>query len=87
MKRLFLLTIAVGAVATAIPAAGARQRAEPAAQSTYDPNRIICSRQRETGSRVLQRRVCMPARDWDTFYREQRQAIDRAQTSRVHPNG
>ncbi|HST36277.1 MAG TPA: hypothetical protein VLK25_06575 [Allosphingosinicella sp.] len=77
-------------VMTRVTAVGAAQFAdarEPRAKSTYNPEQIVCSRDRETGSRVIGRRVCMPARDWERFHREQRQAIDRVQTNRVHPQG
>lgn len=84
MKKLVLLAIATIPMLSAIQIADAR---EPRAKSTYDPNRIVCSRDRETRSRVMQRRICMPASEWEAFRREQRQAIDRAQTSRVHPTG
>jgi hypothetical protein len=84
MKKLVFLAIATVPALSAVQIADAR---EPRAKSTYDPNQVVCSRDRETGSRVMQRRICMPARDWEAFRREQRQAIDRAQTNRVHPNG
>jgi hypothetical protein len=85
MKRLVLLIAAIGATA-GVAQLDAQPRAKTS-KSTYDPSQIVCSRERETGSRVMQRRVCMPQRDWEAFRREQRQAIDRAQTNRVHPRG
>ena len=84
MRKLTLFAMATVPVLGAAQFADAR---EPRAKSTYDPNQIVCSRDRETGSRVMSRRICMPARDWERFRREQRQAIDRAQTNRVHPMG
>lgn len=87
MKKPFLLAIAILPVLAAAPLASASEqtKARQASKSTYDPNQIICSRARESGSRVLARRTCMRASEWETFRREQRQAIDRAQTSRTWP--
>lgn len=85
MKRLVLLIVAVGATASVVQL-DARPR-DKGSKSTYDPDQMVCTRQRDTGSRVMQSRVCMTQREWEIFRREQRQAIDRAQTSRVHPMG
>ena len=86
MKRLVLLIAAMGAT-VGVAQLDAQPGATKASKSTYDPSQIVCSRQREPGSRVLKRRICMPQRDWEAFRREQRQAIDRAQTSRVNGRG
>jgi len=85
MKRLILLIVAIGATAS-VAQLDARPR-DKNSKSTYDPNQIVCTRQRDTGSRVMQSRICMTQREWEIFRREQRQAIDRAQTTRVHPTG
>ena len=84
MRKLALIAMTTVSILGAAQFADAR---EPRAKSTYNPNQIVCSRERETGSRVMARRICMPAREWERFRREQRQAIDRAQTNRVHPMG
>jgi hypothetical protein len=84
MRKLAFFALMAMSVAGAAQFADAR---EPRAKGTYDPNQIVCSRDRESGSRVVGRRICMPAREWERFRREQRQAIDRAQTNRVHPMG
>jgi hypothetical protein len=85
MKRPVFLIAALAALA-GVGQLDAQPR-DKTSKSTYDPSQIVCSRQREPGSRVLNRRICMPQRDWEAFRREQRQAIERAQTSRVHPTG
>lgn len=85
MKRLVLLIVAVGTAAS-VAELDARPR-DKSSKSTYDPDQMVCTRQRDTGSRLMQSRVCMTQREWEIFRREQRQAIDRAQTNRVHPMG
>jgi hypothetical protein len=57
-----------------------------ARRTAYDPNHIICRRDRESGSRLVIRRVCMTRQEWADHHRELRQNVDRAQTTRVHPN-
>ena len=59
------------------PAASARR-------TGYDPNQTICRRDRESGSRLVIRRVCMTRQEWADYHRELRQNVDRAQTTRVH---
>jgi hypothetical protein len=55
--------------------------------STEDPNRVICRVERETGSLLNRRRVCMTQAQWDDAARQLRQNIDHAQTSRVNQGG
>lgn len=43
-----------------------------------DPDRIICRRQRPTGSR-LSEKICMTARQWYQMSQESKQVLDRAQ--------
>ena len=64
------------------PAPGAPAAAR---RTGYDPNQTICRRDRESGSRLVIRRVCMTRQEWADYHRELRQNVDRAQTTRVHP--
>jgi hypothetical protein len=73
-----VLAHAQASPAAAAPAASARR-------TGYDPNQTICRRDRESGSRLVIRRVCMTRQEWADYYRELRQNVDRAQTNRVHP--
>ena len=45
-----------------------------------DPDRIICRRERPTGSRISEK-VCMTARQWYQANEETRRALDKAQRS------
>jgi hypothetical protein len=67
-----------------IPAAGAAEEKSPAPK---DPNRVICERQGEVGSRVATKRVCMTAAEWEIRRREDREALEKAQLNRTNPSG
>lgn len=45
-----------------------------------DPNRMICEKQEVLGSRLASKRVCKTAAEWEAEKRNNRQAIDKAQT-------
>ena len=62
--------------AFAVPPA-ADQRAE---QGKDDPDRLVCRRDTETGSRLKAQRVCMTRAQWDEQRRQSRQSIERSQT-------
>lgn len=49
-----------------------------AADVNRDPDRIICRRQRPTGSRISER-ICMTARQWYQMSQDSKQVLDRAQ--------
>ena len=44
-----------------------------------DPNRIICERYEETGSRLATKKVCRTAQQWEEQRREQRDSVERIQ--------
>lgn len=73
------------AIETATPAAPAPLRAD-AQQAKNDP--LICQSDKEIGSRIKRRKVCMPKSEWDRQRQENRQLIDRAQVQRgIQPPG
>ncbi len=82
MKKSVLLVVAIFAAAGSASSSAARPQREKGA---YDPNEMVCMRFRETGSRLVTRRVCMTQQEWAELRRETRQSIDRAQVSRGHP--
>jgi len=77
------VVIGIVAALAVIPAVASAEE-KPAAK---DPNRIICERQGEVGSRVATKRVCMTAAEWEIRRREDREAIEKAQVSRNGPSG
>jgi hypothetical protein len=78
------VAIALIAALALVPAAGWAEEKKPTAK---DPNRIICEKQGELGSRVATKRVCMTAAEWEIRRREDREAIEKAQVNRRGPDG
>jgi len=79
------MTLGVGlfAISAALSAAA------PAADkdSKKDPNRMICEKQEELGSRLSTKRVCHTAAEWEVIRQEARQNLDRIQTNRGNAEG
>lgn len=87
MKYLFP-TLAVLALAT--PAfAGGEAKPEPAAEEAKEDsqNRMICKRQKSTGSRLGSEKVCMTAAQWAQLKQDQRQQTERTQANRWTDGG
>ena len=80
MSKLFLVTIALAAGATA--AAGEGPRRTP-----KSPNDMICREVEVSGSRLDTRRICMTRLQWDEQKRDAREAVERAQTQQINPKG
>lgn len=77
------VTIAVVAALAFLPAAAWAKDDKPA----KDPNRVICEKQEVVGSRLATKRVCMTAAEWEIRRREDREAVEKAQTNRRGPDG
>lgn len=67
-------------------AAAQEEAAEEDAQVDKTQNRMICKRQKSTGSRLAEKRVCMTAAQWHQLERDQREATERAQANRPRDN-
>ena len=80
LVRGLLLVLAVGA----IPAMAAAEDQKP---DQKDPNRMICEKQKELGSRVATKKICMTAAEWEIRRREDRAALEQAQVRRSGPAG
>jgi hypothetical protein len=52
-----------------------------------DPNRIICERIQEVGSRLASKRICMTALQWEEQRRRDRESLQDAQNRRTEPSG
>ena len=48
-----------------------------------DPNRVICRKQNDTGSRLTSKRICLTAAEWSAMKSQNRQAVERTQSSRT----
>jgi invasion protein IalB len=51
-----------------------------------DPNRIICEKQQEVGSRLNSRKICMTAQQWEEQRRRDRESLQDAQQRSLEPN-
>ena len=77
------------ACATLLSAAPAFAQAQPDGQKPAkqaDPNRIICEKVKETGSRLNTRKVCMTATQWEEQRRRDRENLQDAQQRSLEPN-
>ena len=83
-----LLVAMTASLAFAAPAlAQAQNSGQPApASKDKDPNRLICQRVEETGSRVASRKVCMTAQQWEEKRRADREFLEDAQQRSIEPN-
>lgn len=70
---------AVVAILLAAPAATQNSSPTRPAAGGRDPNRIVCERIEELGTRLGARKVCMTAAEWAEQRRQDRQQIDRLQ--------
>jgi len=66
--------------------AQAQSSGQPAPVSKdKDPNRMICQRIEETGSRVAAKKVCMTAQQWEEKRRADREYLEDAQQRSIEP--
>ena len=56
------------------------------AAAKKDPNRIVCEKIQETGSRLNSRKVCMTAQQWEDQRRRDRENLQDAQQRSLEPN-
>ena len=74
-----LRLIGLGAVLAATAAAAQAPNDAPARNTIEDPNEMVCVRQRTTGSRVNDVRVCRTRAEWAEIRAETRGAVERNQ--------
>lgn len=77
---------AVALIATALPAAAQTQAPNQTVPAkNTDPNRIICEKQKETGSRLNSTKICMTAAQWEEQRRRDRESLQDAQQRSLEP--
>ena len=84
-----ILGVAGGALLVgAAPALAQTQEAnQPAPTSkSKDPNRVICEKVQDTGSRIGGKRICMTAAQWEEQRRRDREYVEDAQQRSLEPN-
>ena len=70
--------------APALAQAQGTDSTNPAAKK--DPNRIVCEKIQETGSRLNSRKVCMTVQQWEDQRRRDRESLQDAQQRSLEPN-
>ena len=83
------IMLAASAGALLLTAAPALAQSQPDGQKDAkqtDPNRVICEKIRETGSRLNTRKVCMTAQQWEEQRRRDRENLQDAQQRSLEPN-
>jgi len=87
--KLFLPALAIALAAPAVaqdatqtPAASSATTEAATAAEDTSQNRMICKKEKSTGSRLRAGKVCMTAAQWAARQREERQATERSQTQR-----
>jgi hypothetical protein len=75
------LAIVILSLALAVPVGAQTAPADPAASSSSqpklkDPNRTICEKQEEVGSRLGGKKVCHTAAEWQHLRQQNREQVD-----------
>ena len=79
-------SLCVALLATAAPAVAQNQPNPSPTSKQQDPDRIICEKIQETGSRLNVRRVCMTAQQWEEQRRRDRENLQDAQQRSLEPS-
>jgi hypothetical protein len=76
----------VALLLSAAPALALVQAPEQAKPAKSDPDRIICEKIEQIGSRLATRRVCMTAAQWAEKRRLDREELQTIQAKPTRPN-
>jgi hypothetical protein len=87
MVKLVSLALMVIMAAPAAAQTAPPGRSSPTASSSKarDPNRIVCEREEQLGSRLGGAKVCKTAAEWDEERRANREAVDNWQRQATSP--
>jgi len=87
--RLFSIASGAASLMLVLSAAPASSQSQATGQQApqKDPNRVICQRIEEIGSRLASKRICMTAQQWDERRRQDRQALQDLQQHQTEPSG
>jgi invasion protein IalB len=87
LKTILARSVCVAVLVAAAPAIAQNQPNASSTSKQPDPDRIICEKIQETGSRLSIRRVCATAQQWEEQRRRDREAVQDAQQRRTEPSG
>lgn len=77
--------VALFAVSAAAPAQTQATGQPASVAKEKDPNRVICQKVEQIGSRLTAKRVCMTSQQWDEQRRQDREMLEDSQRHRVEP--
>jgi hypothetical protein len=86
LKTILAQSVCLALLAAATPALAQNQPNASPTSKQSDPDRIICEKIQETGSRLNVRRVCMTAQQWEEQRRRDRENLQDAQQRSLEPN-
>ena len=86
LKTILAQSVCAALLAASAPAMAQNQPNPPPNSKQPDPDRIICEKIQETGSRLNVRRVCMTAQQWEEQRRRDRENLQDAQQRSLEPN-
>jgi hypothetical protein len=84
------LVMVVAGLALATPVAAQNASADPAStpsvqQKPKDPDRMICEKQEELGSRLGGKKVCKTAAEWQEWRQQNRDQLEEWQRQHTNP--
>jgi invasion protein IalB len=80
-----VIAVAITAPAAAQPAPSDPAAPAPTTQKLRDPNRIICEREEEIGSRLGGKKICKTAQEWEQARQQSRNDVDDLQRYTANP--
>ena len=84
--KIMLAGVACATLLSAAPGFSQTQQDGQKSAKQTDPNRIICEKVQETGSRLGAKKVCMTAAQWEEQRRRDREYTQDAQQRSLEPN-
>lgn len=84
--KVIVTGVACAMLMSAAPAFAQTQDGSKPSAKPQDPNRVICEKVQETGSRLNARKICMTAQQWEEQRRRDRENLQDAQQRSLEPN-
>lgn len=82
---MFTRLVSVTLLLTAAPALAQTQAAERTKAAKNDPNRVVCEKIEQIGSRLATKRICMTVAQWEEKRRLDREDLQNTQQKSFRP--
>ena len=83
---MFARLVTMALLLIAVPALAQTRAAQQAKPAKNDPDRIICEKIEQIGSRLATKRICMTAAQWAEKRRMDREDLENVQQRSFRPN-